>query len=176
VSILSERSEVESKNFCFPDPFVVDDGSVGSYLLKRDPTGEIFGALRFMDRVEDWVLPRLGIDEQTRIDVESRLARLSEIVFEYRKRIPPDNDAFLKALSWLNTSVTVYVVDFLSAHQADFFMQLVDYSRANEDMNVDAGLMLKRVRALWRARLLNRIYSKENVDFVMRILFKESAV
>lgn len=176
MSILPGENSGASPKPPFPDPFVVCDGAVGRYLLQMDPTGETFGTLRFMEQVETWVLQRLEVDDASRGDVEARLARLAEIISQYRESIPPENDAFLKVLSWLNTSVTVYVVDYLSTFQQDFFMQLVDYARSNEELNVDAALMLKRVRALWRARLLQRIYSKENVDFVMQVLFREATL
>lgn len=152
--------------------FLIDRDSVGKHLLGRDSTGSLFAALSFMDSVEDWVLERLGQDDQTGEQVRARLHRLSEIVYQYRQQIPPDNFSFLQVLSWLNTSVVIYVVDYLNEHQQDFLVQLLDYSKANAEIDVNAALMIKRVRALYRARLLDRIYSPDNVDYVMRVLLR----
>lgn len=153
--------------------FLIDAERVGSHLLGRDPTAGLFSALKFMDGVEDWVLQRLeGENEQSREDVRDRLRRLSQIIYQYRQSIPPDNYMFLQVLAWLNTSVVIYVLDYLTQHQHEFMVQLLEYSKENIDVDVNANLMVKRVRALYRARLLDRIYSPDNVDFVMRTLLR----
>lgn len=153
---------------------MIDMERVGSHLLSRDPTAGLFSALRFMDSVEDWVLQRLDRDEASREEVRSRLKRLSEIIYLYRQRIPPDNYAFVQVLAWLNTSVVIFVLDYLTAHQNDFMVQLLEYAKESVDVDVNANLMMKRVRALYRARLLDRIYSPDNVDYVMRILLRDA--
>lgn len=154
--------------------FVIDAERVGSHLLGRDPTAGLFSALKFMDSVEDWVLPRLEKDDASREEVKTRLRRLSEIVYQYRQRIPPDNYAVLQVLAWLNTSVVIYVLDYLTEHQEDFLVQLLSYAKESIDVDINANLMMKRIRALYRARLLDRIYSPDNVDFVMRILLRDA--
>lgn len=127
-----------------------------------------------MDTVEDWVLERVGTDETSREEIRARLKRLSEIIYQYRQQIPADNYAFLQVLAWLNTSVVIYVLEYLTMHQADFMVQLLGYAKESVDVDVNANLMMKRVRALYRARLLDRIYSPENVDYVMRVLLREA--
>lgn len=154
--------------------FLIDPERVGSHLLKRDATAGLFSALKFMDSVEDWVLQRLEQDDASREEVRGRLQRLSEIIYQYRMSIPPDNYAFLQVLAWLNTSVVIYVLDYLTEHQCDFMVQLLEYSKENIEVDINANLMMKRVRALYRARLLDRIYSPENVDYVMRILLRDA--
>lgn len=154
--------------------FLIDADHVGRHLLERDPTAGLFAALRFMDSVEDWVLQQLGQDDSSREEVRGSLRRLSEILYQYRQQIPPDNYAFLQVLAWLNTSVVIYVLDYLTEHQNDFMVQLLEYSKENIEIDINANLMMKRVRALYRARLLDRIYSPENVDFVMRILLRDA--
>lgn len=157
----------------FPEPFTVEGSAVGSYLLKMDSTGMTFSSMRFMDQVENWVFPSLGVDEKSRADVKARLARLAEIISEYRSSIPPGNDTFLKTMSWLNTSVVLYVVAYLSELRSDFVLQLMDYCRSNEELNVDAALMLKRTRALIKARVFHRAFGPENVGLAERIIFTE---
>lgn len=172
VSILATDAGSGQPNSEKAPEFLICPERVDQYLLERDSTAGLFSALKFMDNVEDWVLQRLGEDDASVDEVRARLRRLSEIIYQYRQQIPPDNHAFLQVLAWLNTSVVVYVVDYLTQHQVDFMAQLLDYSKANSDIDVNASLMVKRVRALYRARLLDRIYSPENVDYVMRILLR----
>lgn len=151
----------------------LDKTSVSRYLLAKDGNAVVYASLSFMDSVEDWVLQRLDQDERTRAEVQARLEKLGRIIGQYRNAIPPDNHAFLQAIAWLNSSAVVYVLDYLSSHQPDFMHQLVEHCKAMEDDDVNANLMLKRMRALWRARLLDRIFSPDNVEFVMKVLLRD---
>lgn len=126
-----------------------------------------------MDSVENWVLARLGKDVASQEEVSDRLQRLSEIIYQYRQQIPPDNHAFLQVLAWLNFSVVVVVLDYLSNYQQAFMAQLMEYSKDTADLDVNADLMVKRVRALYRTKLLDRVYSPDNVEYVTQILLKE---
>lgn len=173
MSILPSSVERDHSQHGDVPEFLIDPDRVGSHLLGRDPTAGLFSALKFMDSVEDWVLQRLEQQgEESREEVRERLRRLSQIVYQYRQSIPPDNYAFLQVLAWLNTSVVIYVLDYLTEHQNGFMVQLLEYSKENIDVDINANLMVKRVRALYRARLLDRIYSPDNVDYVMRILLR----
>lgn len=175
MDILASDSEPgHSAKDARPD-FLIDSERVGGYLLRRDPTASLFAQLKFMDSVEDWVLQRLEIESaESRDMVRANLARLSEIIHQFRQSIPADNFTFLQVLAWLNTSVVIYVLDYLTQHQHEFMSQLLGYCKENNELDINAELMLKRVRALYRARLLDRIYSPENVDYVMRVLLRDA--
>jgi len=156
------------------EPLALDRTSVSQWLLRKDGAAVVYATMALMDSVESWVLQRLDQSEELHDEVSVRLDKLGETLGLYCHAIPPDNFEFLQAIAWLNSSTVVYVLDYLSAHQPDFLGQLVEHCRQMEDDDVNANLMLKRMRAVWRARLLDRIYSPENVDFVMKVLLKDS--
>ena len=155
--------------------FGLTSGEVGRHLLGKDSTAQVFSSLRFMDSVEDWVLNRLaaGGDKSASEKVDERLRRLSDIVQQYRHNIPADNQTVLQALAWLNSSMVVCVLDYLVQFQPSFLEQLLGYSKANKEIDVNAQLMLKRFNAMARTRLLDRILGPDNVEFVMRIAVEE---
>ena len=152
----------------------LDRTSIGQWLLRKDNDGVTYASLSFMDGVENWVVQRLGQDPELHDAVLDRLEKLGELIGRYRQCIPADNYAFLQAIAWLNSSTVMYVLDYLSVHQPDFLAQLVEHCARMENDDINADLMLKRLRAVWRARLLDRIYSPENVKFVMSVLMRDS--
>ncbi|ABO60206.1 hypothetical protein LA345_36900 (plasmid) [Burkholderia vietnamiensis] len=150
---------------------VSDPDHVAAHLNAKDQTGMTLYQMGFLGKVEHWVLNRLAEkDEELADDVTMRLQRLDDIVANFRNKIPADNPAFLQILSWLTIEQAMYTVEYLQGYQDEFFMQLVDYCRLNEFNDVNADLALKRIRALNKTRLLDRWFSKANVDFVVTTL------
>lgn len=154
-------------------PFVLDSRfrEASKFLHAKDPTGGLLSTVLFMDSVEDWVMSRLASgDEQQDEQVRARLRRLSEIITQYRENIPADNHALLQLLSWMKSSEAFYTLDYLTMAQADFTVQFIQYCQENRDDDVNANLALQRIMVLYRTRLLDRVYSPDNFDYVVDVL------
>ena len=153
-------------------------------LLRRDPTGGLLSTVLFMDNVENWVIDRVlarprdpeNADEDINLDeVRSRMQRLSEIITQYRLRIPPDNYALVQLLGWMKSSEAFYALDYLSQYQPEFTMQFIAHCGRTRNDDVNADLAMQRVHVLFRTRLADRIYSRENCEYVMSVLLNEEA-
>ena len=149
---------------------------VARHFIDRDPTGQLFATLHYMGTVEDWVITRLGEQNKTMEErVQASLQRLDDVITQYRAQIPPDNAQFLKIMSWLPMSECMYVVEYLHQHQAAFFEQMIEHCRAMSNDDLDAAFMFRRITALLRTRLIDRIFGRDNTGFVTRILMEMDA-
>jgi hypothetical protein len=143
------------------------------FLHSKDSTGGILATVMFMDTVEDWVLSRLeGESAELREEVRSRMLRLSEIVQQFRQHIAPDNHAMLQLLSWLRSTEYFYTLDYLTQFQPEFTAQFFQYCTDNADSDVNANLCRERIKALYKVRLLDRVFSEDSLDYLMAI-FKD---
>ncbi|MBK5051743.1 hypothetical protein IQ289_25515 [Burkholderia sp. R-70006] len=150
---------------------VSDPNRIAAHMNSKDRTGMTLHQMGFLAKVEHWVLRRLeGQGERAVEEVHTRLQRLDDIITNYRNQIPPDNPAFLQILSWLQFDEATYTVEYLQEGQPDFFMQLIDFCRANRRNDPNAALAINRIFALLRTQLLDRIFSKANVDYVATTL------
>jgi hypothetical protein len=140
------------------------------FLHQKDPTGGLLATVMFMDSVEDWVISRLELDPDQREEVQARQARLSEILTQHRQKVPPDNHSLLQLFSWMKSSELFYTLDYLTQFQPEFTVQLVDHCKATCNDDVNATLLLQRIRVLYKTRLADRIYSPENFDYLMSVL------
>lgn len=146
--------------------------AASKFLHSKDPTGGLLSTVLFMDSVEDWVVSRLELDEQQGEQVRVRLRRLSEILTQHRENIPPDNYALLQLLSWMKSSESFYTLDYLTQFQPEFTVQFIGYCQQNQGDEVNANLALQRIMVLYRTRLLDRVYSPENFDYVMSVIME----
>jgi len=154
-----------------PSFSISDQGSLASHFNAKDSTGYTLHAMAFLSRVEHWVLNRLKEQgEEMSVEVQLRLQRLDDLIINFRNQIPPDNPYFLQILSWLHIDQATYVIEFLQSNQPAFFSQLMNYCRLNRLVDSNAALTLNRFQAFAKARLINRILSAENVDYVNKTL------
>lgn len=158
------------------------------HLIEKDPNGSLFSTVLVMDNVEDWVIARLVADpdkahERADVgggstvnveEVRARLQRLSEIISQYRLRIPPDHYALVQLLGWMKSSECFYALDYLTQYQSDFTTQFIEHCRRTCQEDAAAELALQRIQVLYRTRLLDRIMSPENCEFVMNVLLSEA--
>lgn len=150
---------------------VSDPGHVAAHMNAKDKTGTTLHQMAFFTKVEYWVLRRLEAEGQKMADeVKARLERLDAVIDNHRNSIPPDNPAFVQILSWLDIAQQTYTVEFLQSCQPGFFQQLVAFCHSQRLNDPNADLFLKRLEVLMRTTLLNRICSKENVEYVLSIL------
>lgn len=160
-------SNVNSENSVKLD---LSGDTISAFLLAKDPTATLFSTLRFMESVENWVIERASGDS---IDaVAPRLKRLAAIVEQHAVSIAPDNYTFVEILGLLNISTALFIVEYLTKVQPAFMSQLLEYCKVNSEYDVSANLMLERVGVLYRAQLLDRVYSAQNIDRVMQILLE----
>ncbi len=150
--------------------------AVAQHFIERDPTGQLFATLHYMGTVEDWVVTRLGEEDKSLDErVQAGLQRLDDVITQYREQIPPDNTLFLKIMSWLPMSECMYTVEYLHQHQRAFFEQMIEHCRAMSNDDLDAAFMFRRITALLRTRLIDRIFGRDNTGFVTRILMEMDA-
>ncbi|WP_454727855.1 MULTISPECIES: type IVB secretion system protein IcmW [Cupriavidus] len=153
--------------------FSFDHERISQHFLSVDRTATLFSVIGFMDKVETWTVQRFA-DVREEPDVRARLRaqleRLAEVLRDYRDRIQPDNFAFVQVMAAMKASCVMYCLHGLQTVQPAFFLQLVDYCRRNEHEDVNAGLMLRRVKALFRTQMLSRAFGKENTERVMRAI------
>ncbi|WP_233176789.1 hypothetical protein [Ralstonia sp. ASV6] len=155
-----------------PTSFSISDpGHLASHFNAKDSTGQTLHAMLFLSSVEHWVLNRLKAEgEGMAEEVKVRLQRLDDLIINFRNQLPADNPDFLQVMSWLSIDQSVYVIEFLQSCQQDFFAQLMDFCKLNRLNDANANVMLNRFQALAKSRLINRILSQENVDYVNKTL------
>lgn len=159
--------------------FSLDPTHVNQHFLKVDRTATLFSVIGFMDAVESWTVQRFSDvreEPEVRERLRTQLARLADILRDYRDSIQPNNYAFVQAMAALKASSVFYILHGLQAQQPEFFVQLVAYCKSNDTDDVNAGLMFRRVRALFRTQILSRAFSKENTEMVMRAISRHMEV
>jgi len=144
------------------------------FLHQKDPTGGLLATVLFMDSVENWVINRLALDDAdpSAEGVRERQRKLSEVLTTHRDNVPPDNAALLQLLVWMKSSEAFYALDYLTQFRPEFTVQFVNYCKDCASENVNASFALERIAVLWRTRLLDRVFSPENLDFVMKIILE----
>jgi len=153
--------------------FFLSREKIAQRFLELDRTASLFSVLGFMDEVETWAVERFeDASDEERIRLRGQLERLSSIIGHFQSRIEPDNHAFVQVLAQMRASAAFYVIDFLQHRVLDFMVQLMTYCQRAQGDDVHADLMLRRIQVLNRTRLLDRVFSAENKEFVMRCLLE----
>lgn len=174
MSILTRDDEDGDDNMSHKFDLESQHKRAAKFLLEKDKTGAVLATVMCMDGVEDWVVKKLELgSEAQREAVRVRQRRLSEIITQYRRNIPHDNFSFGQVLSWMNTSETFYTLDYLSAFQPDFTQQFLEYCAATQNDDQHMNLAFRRIRAFFGARLADRVFSPENMEFVLKTVLKE---
>ena len=164
------RADRAGAVLCISDP-----GRVAAHFNAKDTTGQVLHAMGFLASVEHWVINRLKAEsEEMAEEVRLRLQRLDDIVNNYRDNIPPDNPAFLQILSWLSIDQATYTIECLQSCQPAFLTQLMDHCRHNRLNDSNAELAINRILTLTRARLIDRIFGRDNVEYVVKTLMEDA--
>lgn len=143
-----------------------------SFLNKKDPSGVLMQQVLLMDSVEEWVLDRMEVGGSAREEVRSRQRRLAEIISQYSERLAPDNDALCQLLAWMHSSEAFYALDYLTLAQPNFTVQFIRHCQESSGDDINARLALERISTLYRSRVLDRVYSPENVELVTSVLLE----
>lgn len=157
-----------------PITFDREQRAASRFLHSKDPTGGLLSTVLFMDSVEDWVINRLELEPEQVEQVRIRLRRIAEILTQYSDRVAPDNQSLVQLLSWMKSSESLYTLDYLTQAQPEFTVQFIRHCQSVCDDDVNARLALERITVLFRSRLLDRVYSPANFDYVTTVLMEMS--
>lgn len=142
------------------------------FLHTKDPSGVLMQQVLLMDSVEEWVLGRMDVGGAEREQIRSRQRRLGEIISQYSERLAPDNDALCQLLAWMHSSEAFYALDYITLAQPNFTVQFIRHCQENGGDDINARLALERISTLYRSRVLDRVYSPENVERVTSVLLE----
>jgi hypothetical protein len=154
-------------------------GSKSAYIFaqNRDDSGMVLQSFILMDSVEEWVIAKMtkdqeseGVERVNLDEVRVRCQRLSEALSQHADRVPADHFSLVQLLGWMNASESFYVLEFLTQRRPEFFSQFFAHVQRTADFDPAADVAMQRIRAVFRADFARKIFSQENVDYVMKII------
>lgn len=125
-----------------------------------------------MDAVDSWAFDHEHTEDAHAADVAWTLARLGSAIQQNIEVLDHAPGELVRVLAHLTTSRSVYVTDYITRHnpQALAAMQLAGEDFENDPVLLEKLVMQRRLVALERAGVLARVFSRERLGEIERIM------
>lgn len=125
-----------------------------------------------MDAVDSWTFDHEHVEQAHAADVTRTLGRLGAILQQNIGVLDHATVELVRVLARFTTSRSVYVTGYLSRHnpQALAALQLAGEDFENDPVLLEKLVMQRRLVALERAGVLARVFSRERLGEIERIM------